>query len=164
MTHNDEKHLHALSCLHYVAAGFATWIPLLGAVYTAVGVALLLGKLPLAPGTSSRGFGWMPFAMGVFVILIGVATVGTNLLTGRSLRTRKRYTLCLLTSAMNCMHVPLGTLLGAFTLIVLCRPSVRAAFKPPSERPVNPDATGLGGTLEVKPATPPRFPPPLPHR
>jgi len=62
-------------------------------------------------------------------MLIGVTAVTLNLLTARSLRDRKHHTVCLLTSIMNCLHFPLGTLLGTFTLIVLCRPAVRAVFE-----------------------------------
>jgi hypothetical protein len=81
-------------------------------------------------------FIWLPVAKGLF-ILVGIAFVGLNLLTARSLRSRKRHALCLLSSAVNCAHFPLGTLLGAFTITVLYRPAVRAALELPggSDRP-----------------------------
>ena len=129
MTHDDEKQLRLLSQLHYVAAALAAVIPLLGAIYGAIGVGFLLGKLPGMPPTAGRAFGWMPLALGLFILLIGAATVCANILTARSLSSRKRHTLCLLTAMMNCVHFPLGTLLGAFTILVLSRSSVKAAFE-----------------------------------
>jgi uncharacterized membrane protein YhaH (DUF805 family) len=68
-------------------------------------------------------------AMGLFIVLVGVATVVANLLTARALRDRTRRGLCLLTAAVNCPRFPLGTLLAAFKLVVLNRPAVRAAFE-----------------------------------
>ena len=133
MNHEDETQLRILGWLHYVGAALAGVIPVLGAVYGGMGAAMVLGKLPgMAPG-KGEPFGWLPLAMGAFVVLIGIGSVSLNLLTARALRARRRHTLCLLTSALNCVHFPFGTLLGAFTLIVLCRPAVKAAFEPPPD-------------------------------
>jgi len=146
MNHEDEKQLRILARLHYVGATLAGLIPIFGALYAGVGVAILLGRLPGMVPTKGQAFGWMPIAMGSFVVLVGVGWVSLNLLTARSLRARKNHTLCLLTSVMNCMQFPLGTLLGALTLIVLCRPAVRAAFEPPDGRQGAPRAAPPSGT------------------
>jgi hypothetical protein len=140
MNHDDEKQLRILVWLHYVGAALAGAIPILGAAYAGLGVAMVLGRLPGMSPAKGEAFGWLPIAMGSFVVLIGVVSVGLNLLTARSLRDRKNHTLCLLTAAMNCVHFPFGTLFGAFTLIVLCRPAVRAAFEPPPDERQRPPA------------------------
>jgi len=148
MNHDDEKQLRILVWLHYVGAALAGVIPILGAVYAGIGVAMVLGKLPGMTPPKGEPFGWLPIAMGSFVVLIGIGSVSLNLLTARALRARRRRTLCLLTSALNCMHFPLGTLLGAFTIVVLCRPAVRAAFEPRGGRqagPAPPPASGSPG-------------------
>jgi len=131
MTHEDETHLRILGWLHYVGAALAGVIPVFGAVYAGMGVAMVLGRFPGMTPARGEPFGWLPTAMGAFIVLIGIGSVSLNVLTARALRARRRHTLCLLTSVMNCMHFPLGTLLGGFTLVVLCRPAVRAAFEPP---------------------------------
>lgn len=128
MTDEDERQLRILGRLHYVGAALASVVPLMGAAYGAFGVAILLDKLPGKAAMGGQAIGWLPLGMGVFVLLIGVTAVILNVLSARSLREHKNHTLCLLTSAMNCMHFPLGSLLGTFTIIVLCRPSVSAAF------------------------------------
>jgi hypothetical protein len=148
MNHDDEKQLRILVWLHYLGAALAGVIPILGATYAGLGVAMVLGKLPGMSPAKGESFGWLPIAMGAFVVLIGVVSVSLNLLTARSLRGRKNHTFCLLTSALNCMHFPLGTLLGAFTIVVLCRPAVRAAFEPRGGRqagPAPPPASGSPG-------------------
>ena len=142
MTHDDEGQLRILSRLHYVGAALASVMPLSGALYGALGVAILLGKLPGSAAGPGRAIGWLPLATGLFVVAVGVTAVALNLVCARAIQDRKRHTLCLLTAALNCVHFPLGTLLGTFTLIVLCRegrPAVRTAFDP------------LRGTAEVPP-------------
>jgi len=133
MNHDEEKQLRILSRLHYVGAALAGVIPVCGALYAAFGVAVLLGKLMGRVPGPGEVFGWLPLGMGVFVLLLGSTAVALNLLCARALRKRRNHSLCLLTSALNCVHFPLGTLLGTCSLIVLCRPSVRAAFDSPSE-------------------------------
>jgi len=104
-------------------------IPVIGAGYGALGIAIVLAKVPTPPPTASHAIGWIPAVMGLFIVLFGVAAVVANLLTARALRDRARPTLCLLTAAVNCPQFPLGTLLAAFTFVVLNRPAVRAAFE-----------------------------------
>jgi len=146
MNHDDEKQLRILGRLHYVAAALASIIPLLGAIYGAMGVGILLGRLPGSAPTKGAAFGWLPLGMGVLAVLFGITAVTLNLLSARCLRERKNHTLCVLTSAMNCMHFPLGSLLGTVTIIVLCRPAVRAAFGPRSAAAVAPPPARPGGT------------------
>jgi hypothetical protein len=135
MTPNDEKHLRLLVQLHYIVGGLAATIPLFGLAYTALGVALLLGKLSSVIPTAHAG-GWFPLGMGLFFTLVGGAAAAANILTARSIETREHRALCLLTATLNCLHIPLGTLLGGFTISVLSRPAVRAAFTRPIAPPM----------------------------
>jgi dipeptide/tripeptide permease len=51
-----------------------------------------------------------------------------NFLTARAIKQRKNRVLCFITAGYNCLHMPLGTILGVFTFIVLSRSSVRCLF------------------------------------
>ncbi len=54
---------------------------------------------------------------------------GLTAYAGRCLRARKNYTFLLVMAALNGTFImPLGTLLGVFTFVVLMRPSVKALF------------------------------------
>ena len=64
---------------------------------------------------------------GMFVAWFLVSCVG-NLLSGMFLRARRHRTFSMVIAAINCLHIPLGTLLGVFTLIVLGRESVRRMY------------------------------------
>ena len=146
MTQDDTQQLRLLSILHYVNAAFDCAIPIMGGLYAALGVAIVLGKVPEAAPKGSEVIGWVPIAMGAFVLLIGAAAVSLNIATARGLRDRKHHALCVLTSILNCMNVPIGTVLGTFTLVVLFRRSVRVEFESSSKPPAPPAEDTLTAT------------------
>lgn len=47
---------------------------------------------------------------------------------GRSLAKHKNYTFCIVIAAIACLSMPLGTILGVFTIIVLMRDTVKTLF------------------------------------
>jgi hypothetical protein len=63
--------------------------------------------------------------IGLFCIIWAVLC----LLTGISLNAQRRRTLCMVTAGLMCLNIPLGTILGVFTFVVLSRPSVKALFE-----------------------------------
>jgi hypothetical protein len=56
-------------------------------------------------------------------------------IAGRLLTAHRGRTFCMWMAAVCCMAFPLGTMLGAFTLSVLNRQSVRDLFGKPTEPP-----------------------------
>lgn len=101
-------------------------------------VHLIAGIAMLASSASSLSDAWPAlFVGGFFVAFAGTWIVfATGLavclfLAGRFLRQRTHYTFCLVTAAVACTFMPVGTALGMFTLIVLLRPSVKALFDEP---------------------------------
>jgi hypothetical protein len=130
----DQEHLRLLSVFHYVMAGFAGLFSLFALIYVGLGALMLSGKMPSATpptATSAHGDlvgGWIFLSMGAVFFVFALVGVTLNFLAGRSLARRERRTLCSVVAVLNCFHMPLGTLLGVFTLIVLARPSVQALF------------------------------------
>jgi len=53
---------------------------------------------------------------------------GMVLFAGRCLSRRKNHLLCLIVAGVSCLFVPMGTVLGVFSIIVLMRPSVKELF------------------------------------
>jgi hypothetical protein len=128
----DQEHLRLLSIFHYVLAGFACLLPLFSLIYIGMGVVVLTGKMsggahPAAPGDTLGG--WFFIAFGAIFFFAGVIGATLNILAGRALAKHERRTLCLVVACLNCLHMPLGTLLGVFTLIVLARPTVKVLFE-----------------------------------
>ncbi len=120
----DAEHLKLLSIFHYVNGGLNILTSLAGLIYVALGIAMLMGSH--APGDAV--FGWMMIFLGAaFSIFYGV-TGWLNVHAGNALTARKGYKLATVLSVINCLHVPTGTALGVFTLMVLNRPTVKGLF------------------------------------
>jgi hypothetical protein len=74
------------------------------------------------------------------IILAGWTFAAFVAFAGRSLQTRSRYTFCLVMAGVECIFMPVGTVLGVFTIIVLIRDSVKELFgRPDAPLPVPTD-------------------------
>lgn len=127
----DTEHLNLLAIFHFVIAGFAV----LGLLFLLMH-ALLMNQMFGNPEMwkNSKGgspppdimamFKWIYLVCGLFVTAIGVG----NLLSGLFLKRRTHRTFSLVMAGLNCLNVPLGTVLGVFTIIVLTRESVAQRY------------------------------------
>jgi hypothetical protein len=127
----DVEHLRLLSTFHFIGVGLAV----LGIAMVAAQYATLQSMLsdPKVWGTRGRPmpgevltiFRWM-------FVVIAVWTLGTgvlNLLSALFIRARKHRKFSIVVAALNCIHVPLGTAMGVFTMVVLMRDSVRELYR-----------------------------------
>jgi hypothetical protein len=136
----DREHLRLLSIFHFVAAGMAV-----------VGLLFLVGHYALFSMFFSDPQMWhkaqgaqnMPdprFMMGMFRVFYMVfgtwflASAVINVLSGVFMRRMQHRLFSLIVAGFNCLHMPLGTILGVFTFIVLCRESVARDYagQPPA--------------------------------
>ena len=137
----DASHLRLLSIFHYVLAGLTALFSLFPLIHVGIGIAALSGAMPIesnggaASPDETRLFGWLFIVIGSIFILCGLTLAGFMAYAGRCLARQRRHTLCLVVAALSCMLMPLGTVLGVFTLIVLLRPAVKAAFDAPTPTP-----------------------------
>ena len=123
----DAKHLDLLAVFHYVVGGFTALFACFPLIHVAVGLAMLSGRLG-GPNPPPPLLGWLLFIMGSLFVLCGWALALAILVAGRKLQTRKSRTYCLVVGALECMLMPLGTVLGVFTLIILMKDSAKALF------------------------------------
>ncbi len=126
----DLEQLKLLAIFHYVAAGMAALVACIPIMHFFMGLALATGALGDSdPGTRPVGFGIMAFA--AFFIVAGWTFAALVAFAGRSLQTHRRYTYCLVMAGIECIFMPVGTVLGVFTIIVLVRDSVKELFGMP---------------------------------
>lgn len=130
----DASHLRYLAIAHYVTGGLTALFSCFPIFHVAMGGMMIAGNSPFGPMTSPGGpdmqiFGWMMLIMGSVFILLGWSFAVMLILTGRWLSARKNHTFCFVVACIHCISVPLGTLVGVFTIIVLSRPSVKALFQ-----------------------------------
>ena len=62
-------------------------------------------------------------------IVLGWVFAALVAFAGRNLARRTRYNYCLVMAGIECIFMPVGTVLGVFTIIVLVRDSVKEMFK-----------------------------------
>jgi hypothetical protein len=128
LTRKDEEQLDLLGVFFYVYAIFVAFVALvLGAV--ALGSGLFLTQLPQqhdGPPPALLG-GFMAAMFGLAMVLMGVKAV-LMVLTGQALRSRTRHTLAVVGSCLAMINIPLGLVLGIFSLVHLQKPQVKARF------------------------------------
>jgi hypothetical protein len=130
----DAGHLRLLAIFHFVIAGMAC-----------LGILLMAGEFMLMhvimahpetwtkpaqanapdPATFIAIFQWFFAAFGLWF----VASAVLNVMSGLFLRARKHRVFSLVVAGLNCLHMPLGTVLGIFTIIVLVRSSVQEEYE-----------------------------------
>jgi hypothetical protein len=62
-------------------------------------------------------------------IILGWMFAIAAVLAGEMLRRQRGYIYCMVVAALACAWFPWGTVLGVFTFLVLCRPSVKELFE-----------------------------------
>ncbi len=129
----DEEHLKLLSIFHYVGAAITALMGTFPIIHLAIGILIVANPESLSEGDRSGGppafFGWFFIIIAGFFILAGWTLAIGLLCAARFLSARKHRLFCLVVAGANCLLVPLGTVLGVFTMVVLLRPSVQALFK-----------------------------------
>ena len=134
-TTGDTSQLQLLSVFHYVVAGLTALFSLFPLIYLLMGLAVMFAApTPLAPGEAPPPFdprliGWVFVLIGGLGCATGLVLAGYMAYAGRCLAQRRRYLLCMVVAGIACIFMPFGTALGVFTLVVLSRPAVKAAFE-----------------------------------
>ena len=122
----DEEHLRLLSIFHYVVGGMTAFFACFPCIHLVVGIAMVSGVF------GEKGppllVGWLFVVIPAIMILIGWTLALVIFVAGRFLSRRINYTYCFVVAAVECVFMPVGTVLGIFTIIVLNRTSVRALF------------------------------------
>lgn len=125
----DREHLRILSILYYVFGGLLAFGGLFPLIYVVMGAVFVSGGVPSGPGGGPPAFvGWILILFGGGISLFAWALAACCLFTGYNLSHTKRYIFCFVVACFCCIQMPLGTILGVFTIIVLARPSVKDLF------------------------------------
>jgi len=127
LTPQDAEHLRILSIAHYIVAGLMALFACFPVIHLVVGIGLLTAERD--KGGPPAAVGMLFIAMAAIFILLGWTLAACIAYAGKNLAERRRHTFCLVVAgvvAATC--VPLGTVLGVLTIIVLLRPTVKAAF------------------------------------
>jgi hypothetical protein len=128
----DAEHLKLLAIFHFMLAALG----LLGIAFLALHLVFMSAFFTNPEMWKNSKSGPPPeilfkfmlggYAFGVVVILTGGFL---NLLSGLFIRKRRHRMFSIIIGGLNCLHVPFGTLLGVFTILILSRDSVRKIYE-----------------------------------
>ena len=126
---DDLQHLKILSVLYYVMAGLLVFVGLFFSIYIIFGVFFMAADIPHGANEPPPAlFGGIFALIGlVFMLFFWLLAFGA-FWAGRSLGRHRSHTFCMVVAALMLLWMPLGTVLGVFTIIVLMRDSVKQLF------------------------------------
>lgn len=129
----DQGHLKVLSVCYYVMSGISVCMALFFGLYIVMGGVMLSASHTSTAGSRQDAemmqvMGGMFLVFGAVAVLFILATAVLEFLVARRIVERRSRMLCMVVAALNCLNMPLGTVLGVFTFVVLCRPQVAASF------------------------------------
>ncbi len=132
---NRRDNLRLLAIFHFIYAGLV----FIGSMVPILWLLVASFWWPELAGEARREPGMMPAlatgTLGLTFVSIGVLVAwtwaGVLVAAGRSLLATRRHTFCLVVAAVACLFMPLGTLLGVVTLVVLNGQEVRGLFDRP---------------------------------
>lgn len=127
----DADQLNLLSIFHFIGAGFAilgilgliVHFTIMHAVFTNPTLWQDQKQMP-PPPLFFDAIIWLYFVMGLWFVI----SAALNVISGVFLEVRKYRTFSFVVAGINCLHVPFGTILGIFTIVVLARDSVRELY------------------------------------
>jgi hypothetical protein len=132
----DTDHLRLLEIVFYIAGGMTALFSCVFLIHFTM--FLVFGLSPQMFANSSHGQSGQPPPAGMFlafasvigvVILLGWTFGALQIYAGRCLRHRQHWMFVLVISALECVFIPWGTVIGVFALITLNRASVNTLFE-----------------------------------
>lgn len=124
----DLEHLRLLSIFYYLMALLIALFSLLPVFHLALGIAMAVGWGDFGEDPPPPFIGWMVSCIAGFMVLLGLTCAACFALAGRNLARHRSWIFCMVIAGIACSMMPVGTVLGIFTILVLNRPSVRALF------------------------------------
>ncbi len=122
----DEQNLNLLSIFHYIVGGLTAIFACIPIIHIVAGISMLtsLFESEQPPLFFTRLF----ILLSVIFIMVGWAISIAIIVAARKLKRRTSRTFCLVVAGLECFFIPFGTVLGAFTFVILTKESVKELF------------------------------------
>ncbi len=127
MNGQDEKNLDLLANLHLVLGIITALMACIPIIYLLVGIAMIAGGFNGAE-TAPRVVGLVFIILATVIILAGWAFAVLIIIASRKMKKRESFNFCITIAFLECLIMPLGTVLGIFTILNLNKESVKELF------------------------------------
>ena len=131
----DGEHLKLLSIAYWVWGGILAAYSLFIAAYFLF-IGFIFAAIPEGGDAPPAFFGWIFVVVAVAMLVIIGGIAGLQIANGFWIRRRTHRVASMVVAGFTCASIPMGTMLGVFSFLVLARPSVRELYLepvPPSE-------------------------------
>jgi hypothetical protein len=126
----DQEQLRLLEIFHYILGTITCLFGLVGLLYVLLGVVMSRTMAgPAWSGSFSQMFAGLWIGMSAFGVVMCETSGVLSMIAGWKYRRRSSYWFCFAVAAINCLFMPVGTVLGVFSIIVLNRHSVKVLFQ-----------------------------------
>lgn len=129
----DEDHLRLLVIFHYVVAALTGLFACMPLIHVGVGIMMVVHPDFMNGGPKSNPppvwFGYLFIIVGSIFVFTGWAMAICTFISGRYIKKRQKRMFSFVVAAVMCMFMPFGTILGVFTIIVLCKESVQRLYE-----------------------------------
>ena len=133
MINNEQNlnHLKLLGIFHYIVGGIALLMSLMPIAHLVIGIIFIISPDTMTgQGEPPPDFiGYLFAGMGALFFIVGVAFSVCILLSGKYLRSQKKYQYSFVMACIECIFMPFGTVLGIFTIIVLSKDPVKKLYE-----------------------------------
>ncbi|MCL5036808.1 MAG: hypothetical protein M1269_06805 [Chloroflexi bacterium] len=132
---DEVYYVNLLSLFHYIVAALITVQVSINAVMFNVMARGMFEEFFTAGTKDAEVQQFMEFIMNIQRVFIGLFIAAGIILAillilgGYFLKKRKNYNFCFVIAILSCLFMPLGTILGVFTIIFLTRKTVKAMFE-----------------------------------
>jgi hypothetical protein len=128
----DSEHLRLLAIFHYILGAMSAFFACFPIIHLIMGIVMVASPAFMADHSNNAPptfVGWFFITIAVLAISIGWIYAIVVILAGRFIASRINYTFCFVVACIECVFLPMGTVLGVFTLLVLTRPAAKAKFR-----------------------------------
>ncbi len=127
MTNKEEANLDLLGTLHIVMGVLTALFACIPIIHLVIGIVMLTSGINGAE-QAPRAIAFAFIILASLIILIGWALAILIIMSGIKLKKRKSYQFCLVIAFVECLIMPLGTVLGIFTIVTLSKEHVKKLF------------------------------------
>lgn len=127
MENQDEKNLDLLATLQTILGILTALMACIPLVYLGVGIAIFVGATS-GSEAAPRVVGLVFIILSLLIILAGWVLAVMIIITGRKMRKRESFNFCMIVAFLECLIMPLGTVLGIFTILNLNKDSTKELF------------------------------------
>lgn len=127
MNGQDEKNLDLLANLHLILGILTALMACIPIIYLAIGIAIFVGATN-GGETAPRIVGLVFIILALLIILAGWALAVLIIIAGRKMKKRESFNYCITVAFLECLIMPLGTVLGIFTILNLNKDTIKEMF------------------------------------